>query len=141
MSSLEFEGERSDQYVWGVQGISNTRRLLTPLRNQFILKREQVDLLLDEILPRMERGVHHEKKGFLEVMHHVDRFNSYKGGSRGKYTLEYFQNLWEMDSCVSMATRDIYEATFDEDVQTDSSANQCPEFDGRVTINAVETST
>jgi len=38
-----------------------------------------------------------------------------------------------------MATRDIYETGFDEDVQTDSSANQCPECDGRVTTNAVET--
>ena len=37
-----------------------------------------------------------------------------------------------------MAIRDIYETTFDEDVQTDSSANQCPECDGRVTTNAVE---
>ena len=38
-----------------------------------------------------------------------------------------------------MATKNIYETTFDEDVQTDSSANQCPECDGRVTTNAVET--
>ncbi len=38
-----------------------------------------------------------------------------------------------------MATRDIYESGFDEDVQTESSANQCPECDGRVTTNAVET--
>jgi len=38
-----------------------------------------------------------------------------------------------------MVTRNIYETTFDEDVQTDSSANQCPECDGRVTTNTVET--
>ncbi|MFD1600391.1 transcription initiation factor IIB [Halobellus rarus] len=38
-----------------------------------------------------------------------------------------------------MATRDIYESGFDEDVQTESSANQCPECEGRVTTNAVET--
>ncbi|WP_225336289.1 transcription initiation factor IIB [Halomicrobium urmianum] len=38
-----------------------------------------------------------------------------------------------------MATRDIYETGFDEDVQTESSGNQCPECDGRVTTNAVET--
>jgi len=38
-----------------------------------------------------------------------------------------------------MATRDIYETTFDEDVQTDAESNQCPECDGRVTTNAVET--
>ena len=38
-----------------------------------------------------------------------------------------------------MATRDIYETGFDEDVRTELSANQCPECDGRVTTNAVET--
>ncbi|WP_096396426.1 transcription initiation factor IIB family protein [Halorubrum trapanicum] len=38
-----------------------------------------------------------------------------------------------------MATRDIYESGFDEDVRPESSANQCPECDGRVTTNAVET--
>ncbi|MBX0296844.1 transcription initiation factor IIB [Haloarcula nitratireducens] len=38
-----------------------------------------------------------------------------------------------------MATREIYESGFDEDVRTESSANQCPECDGRVTTNAVET--
>ena len=32
----------------------------------------------------------------------------------------------------TMATRDIYESGFDEDVRTESSANQCPECDGRV---------
>jgi transcription initiation factor TFIIB len=37
-----------------------------------------------------------------------------------------------------MATRDIYESGFGEDVRTESSANQCPECDGRVTTNAVE---
>ena len=37
-----------------------------------------------------------------------------------------------------MATRDIYETGFDEDVRVGSSANQCPECDGRVTTNAVE---
>lgn len=38
-----------------------------------------------------------------------------------------------------MATKDIYESGFDEDIRTESSANQCPECDGRVTTNAVET--
>jgi len=38
-----------------------------------------------------------------------------------------------------MATRDIYETGFDEDVRTESSANQYPECVGRVTTNTVET--
>jgi len=44
-----------------------------------------------------------------------------------------------LDTVRTMATRDIYETGFDEDVRTESSANQCPECDGRVTTNAVET--
>ena len=38
-----------------------------------------------------------------------------------------------------MATRDIYETTFDEDVQCESSSNTCPECNGHVATNAVET--
>jgi transcription initiation factor TFIIB len=38
-----------------------------------------------------------------------------------------------------MPPRNIYETTFDEDVQIDSSGNQCPECGGRVTTNTVET--
>jgi len=40
---------------------------------------------------------------------------------------------------ITMATRDIYETSFDEDVRAESNANQCPECNGRVTTNAVET--
>ncbi|SDN09147.1 transcription initiation factor TFIIB [Halogranum gelatinilyticum] len=38
-----------------------------------------------------------------------------------------------------MATRDIYETAFDEDVQCESSSNYCPECNGHVATNAVET--
>jgi transcription initiation factor TFIIB len=34
-----------------------------------------------------------------------------------------------------MATRDIYEIGFDEDIQPESNANRCPECDGHVTTN------
>ncbi|EJN56934.1 transcription initiation factor IIB [Halogranum rubrum] len=38
-----------------------------------------------------------------------------------------------------MATRNIYETAFDEDVQCESSSNTCPECSGHVATNAVET--
>ncbi|WP_256391479.1 transcription initiation factor IIB [Natronoarchaeum rubrum] len=38
-----------------------------------------------------------------------------------------------------MAISDIYETAFDEDVQQETTTNQCPECDGRVTTNTVET--
>jgi len=39
----------------------------------------------------------------------------------------------------TMTTRDIYESGFDEDIRAESSASRCPECDGRVATNAVET--
>ena len=39
----------------------------------------------------------------------------------------------------TMTFREIYETTFDEDVQPDSSASPCPKCNGRMTTNAVET--
>ena len=38
-----------------------------------------------------------------------------------------------------MAIRDIYETSFDEDVQIDAESNQCPECDGHVITNIKET--
>jgi transcription initiation factor TFIIB len=38
-----------------------------------------------------------------------------------------------------MASRDTYAKAFDEDVQTDPSTNQCPECDGHITTNSIET--
>ncbi|SFL32120.1 transcription initiation factor TFIIB [Halogranum rubrum] len=38
-----------------------------------------------------------------------------------------------------MATRNIYETAFDEDVQCESSSNSCPECNGHVATNALET--
>lgn len=47
VTTIKYDDNRADQYVWGVQGVSTTRELLTPLRDQFIVKREQVDIFLD----------------------------------------------------------------------------------------------
>ena len=59
------------------------------------VKREQVRILLFEIIPRLERGRHKTKEGFIEVMEFVDRVNSLKGGRRrNKYTADYFRKLW-----------------------------------------------
>jgi len=38
-----------------------------------------------------------------------------------------------------MTLREIYQTTFDEDIQPDSRTSSCPECNGRVATNAVET--
>ena len=45
------------------------------------------------------------------------------------------RDLREPPRAYPWQSRDICETMFDDDVQTDSSANQCPECDGRVTNN------
>ena len=66
--------------------------------------------------------------------------------SRGPYSIAFIYppmgeglDIVQIPSVRTMAIRDIYETGFDEDIHTESSANQCPECDGHVTTNAVET--
>lgn len=84
-------------YLWRVSGIDNVKQLLEPMRSKFIVKREQVEILLDDIIPRLEDGVHHDKAGFLEVMYYVDRLTAQNSSSGRKYTLSYFEELWGME--------------------------------------------
>lgn len=83
-----------DQFNWSVTGTENTKRLLEPIQSDLLVKREQATLLLEEIIPRMESGLHLDRRGFVELMGFVDRLRSFNSGGGSKYTQEYFQNLW-----------------------------------------------
>lgn len=69
-------------------------RMILPYLHLYSPKRTQIGILLDEIIPRLEQGVHSTKEGFIEVMHYVDKMNQLKGGKRGKYSEQYFRQLW-----------------------------------------------
>ena len=86
-----------DHYLWRISGIGNVKQLVAPMRLKFIVKREQIDILLDDIIPRLEDGVYHDKAGFLEVMYYVDRLTAQNSSSGRKYTLSYFEELWGME--------------------------------------------
>lgn len=82
------------RFIVGSQ--ESVRRFLEPIRDICAIKGRQIAIMLDEILPRMSANRHTTKRGFLEIMAYRDLMNAYKGGIRGKYNLEYFEELWDM---------------------------------------------
>ena len=81
-----------------ITGRDDVYRFLEGIQPYSIIKQPQIEIMLNSIIPMMEEGMHLNKKGFLEMMEKVDEMNSYKGGNRGKYTLEYFEDEWLDDN-------------------------------------------
>jgi hypothetical protein len=79
-----------------VRGADSIRNFLTPLLPLLYEKRRQAVIMVREILPRYEDGVHLTKEGFIEMMkwkRELDREKPMGQGDR-KYTVEYFKELW-----------------------------------------------
>lgn len=91
------DGNRNPVEKISLHGSSNLRAFLTDMKPHLSVKRAQAEIMLNDILPIFERGDHTNRRGFLNVMYHVDRMNAYKGGVRGKYNLEYFEDEWGME--------------------------------------------
>ena len=86
----------SDQFIFRISKRGDLKKYLTELKPHLVLKKPQADIMLDEIMPRLDRNEHTNRRGFLRVMYWVDKLNERKGGLRGKYNLEYFEDLWGM---------------------------------------------
>lgn len=80
-----------------VTGKRDVRAFLESIKSHLIVKQIQARIMLNDIIPLLSSNTHSTKRGFLRVMYHVDRLNSHKGGTRGKYNLEYFEDLWGME--------------------------------------------
>lgn len=97
LTHREYDGENStDQFCFSIIGVNDVDKYLRSLEPHLVVKKEQAQIMLEDILPKLSRGEHKNRRGFLRVMKHVDRMNNLKGGQRGKYTLQYFEDLWGM---------------------------------------------
>jgi len=78
---------------------SDIKNFLAPLLPMLKEKQEQAIIMLREIIPRLERGVHLHKEGFIELMKWKELLDREKPMSNEdrKYTVEYFQDLWADD--------------------------------------------
>jgi hypothetical protein len=96
---LEARGHKSPAVSAHVHKSHNIRNFLTPLLPVLYEKQRQAAIMLREILPRYEEGVHLTKSGFIEMMKWKRELDRAKpmGKEDRKYTVEYFQNLWADD--------------------------------------------
>jgi len=85
-----------EAYICSRKDIKN---FLAPLLPKLKEKQEQAIIMLREIIPRMERDIHLNKEGFIEMMKWKELLDREKpmGNEDRKYTVEYFQDLWADD--------------------------------------------
>jgi hypothetical protein len=81
--------------VYGIKNLSRFLNLVGPYLQSY--KREQTQILLEKILPRLRRKEHVTKEGFIKLMAFVDLLNSLRNDHKErKYTKAYFEKIWSM---------------------------------------------
>lgn len=82
-------------FRFGVYSRSGAKKFLGAIYPYLIIRRKQAKIILEEIIPRMENGVHLNKEGFLEIINFADQISALNGhGVRKKYTYDFFKELW-----------------------------------------------
>lgn len=87
----------ADQWTITVSGVEAVEKFLSGLLPHLATKRPQAEIMLNDIIPLVKRKEHLNRRGFLRVMKHADKLNEFKGGKRGKYSLDYFEEKWGME--------------------------------------------
>lgn len=87
--------DSQDAFLFEVKSPEAIRRFLHPMKGYFVVQDENVTIMLEEILPRVEADEHLTKPGLYELMGYADvlRETSRYGGT-AKYTQSYFADLW-----------------------------------------------
>jgi len=95
----ENKPNRQPTVVAHISSKRDIKNFLAPLLPKLKEKQEQAIIMLREIIPRMERDIHLNKEGFIELMKWKELLDREKpmGNEDRKYTVQYFQDLWADD--------------------------------------------
>lgn len=87
--------ERDQNYRLEVSRRDDLRDLLRLVRPYVLARDETVRLILDRLIPGLERGDHGDEQGFLKLMATVDEIREQTTTrSEPKYTEAYFREEW-----------------------------------------------
>lgn len=93
------DGGGSTSYRWACNSPDNIGRFLEPILPYLVTEYESAVLVLEQIIPRMEDGLHTEKAGFYELMEFADAVRHSNPRSRRqdlKYDQDYFAEEWSV---------------------------------------------
>lgn len=80
---------------WIVNRRDDIQLVLELLAPYMMVYDSAAEVMIEEVLPRLERGEHTTKDGFIEVMEYVDFLREATGRERqSKYSQDYFRELW-----------------------------------------------
>jgi len=73
------------------------RRFLEPMVPYLVTKYKSAVIMLEQIIPRLEDGLHLEKDGFYELMEFADMIREdHRRGTEVKYDQDYFKEEWSV---------------------------------------------
>lgn len=79
-----------------LSGTTQIQAVLDDLLEDLLVLAEQSLILLEEILPRFEEGLHHEKQGFYDILTDFEYIGRASGvtGERKRYDSDFFEDRW-----------------------------------------------
>ena len=84
-------------YEFVISRRNDVDTFLSKLRPYVLIQEEAVTILLDRILPALERNAHSEKESFIGLMADIEEFRTEVGrANRAKYDYDYFIEEWDM---------------------------------------------
>lgn len=97
-SIRETETEKGTQLTFELRKRDDLKRFLENIQPFVIVKHNAVEIILCEIIPRLEERKISTKEGFLETMEYVDMVReSTSTTANVKYDTEFFRNEWADD--------------------------------------------
>lgn len=90
--------EKDNRYRFHIRRTQDLQRFFSELKPYIYDREEQVELLLEEIIPQLQSREYHEsREKFIELVEIVDEFREQSATSRdSKYDVDYFRDNWSM---------------------------------------------
>lgn len=90
----ERETSSGIHYKYTVQSRDDVEQLLKLIEPFIVVKHDTIQIILNEVLPRLRDGVHRDKEGFIETMEYVDMVRESTKTKNYKYDADYFREEW-----------------------------------------------
>ena len=93
----ERETSTGTKYVYTIESRDDVEKFLELVEPFLLVKHDPVQIILNEVMPRLREGRHSTKEGFIETMEYVDMVRETTGATSQKYSKEYFEKEWADD--------------------------------------------